>query len=101
MSSASPRCRCLGCWPESCATCEPISGTRSPERASPALRLAVMPASQTPIRVAINDDYDLVVSGVAAILAPYADRIDIVELDSNVPSASDVDIVLYDTFGQD
>lgn len=60
-----------------------------------------MPASPTPIRVAINDDYDLVVSGVAAILAPYADRIDIVELDSNVPTASEVDIVLYDTFGQD
>jgi two-component system, NarL family, response regulator LiaR len=60
-----------------------------------------MPASQTPIRVAINDDYELVVRGVAAILAPYADQIDLVELDSNVPTASDVDIVLYDTFGQD
>jgi two-component system, NarL family, response regulator LiaR len=60
-----------------------------------------MPASQTPIRVAINDDYELVVRGVAAILAPYADQIDVVELDSNVPTASDVDIVLYDTFGQD
>ncbi len=60
-----------------------------------------MPARQTPIRVAINDDYELVVSGVAALLAPYADRIDVVELDANVPTASDVDIVLYDTFGQD
>jgi two-component system, NarL family, response regulator LiaR len=60
-----------------------------------------MPASQTPIRVAINDDYELVVRGVAAILAPYADQIDVVELDSNVPAASEVDIVLYDTFGQD
>jgi NarL family two-component system response regulator LiaR len=60
-----------------------------------------MPAPQTPIRVAINDDYDLVVSGVAAILAPYADRVDVVELDANVPTTSDVDIVLYDTFGQD
>ena len=38
---------------------------------------------------------------MAALLAPYADRIDVVELDPNVPTASDVDMVLYDTFGQD
>jgi len=60
-----------------------------------------MPTSPTPIRVAINDDYELVVSGVAAILEPYAGRINVVELDSNVPTTSDVDIVLYDTFGQE
>jgi two-component system, NarL family, response regulator LiaR len=60
-----------------------------------------MPATPTPIRVAVNDDYELVVSGVAAILAPYPDRIAVVELDANVPTTSDVDIVLYDTFGQD
>ena len=60
-----------------------------------------MPTAPTPVRVAVNDDYELVVSGVAAILAPYADQIDVVELDANVPTASDVDIVLYDTFGQD
>jgi len=60
-----------------------------------------MPPSQKPIRVAINDDYEIVVSGVAALLAPYADRIAVVELDVNVPTARDVDMVLYDTFGQD
>jgi NarL family two-component system response regulator LiaR len=60
-----------------------------------------MPAAQTPIRVAINDDYEIVVTGTAAVLAPYADRIDIVELDSNAPTVSAVDIVLYDTFGQE
>jgi NarL family two-component system response regulator LiaR len=52
------------------------------------------------IRVAVNDDYELVVSGVAAMLDPYADRVDVVELDSNEQTTSDVDIVLYDTFGQ-
>jgi NarL family two-component system response regulator LiaR len=57
--------------------------------------------SLTAIRVAINDDYELVVAGVAALLAPYAERVEVVELDSNKPTASDVDIVLYDTFGQD
>jgi NarL family two-component system response regulator LiaR len=40
------------------------------------------------------------VTGTAAALAPYADRIDVIELDSNEPTVSDVDIVLYDTFGQ-
>ncbi|GAA4692371.1 response regulator transcription factor [Nocardioides conyzicola] len=60
-----------------------------------------MPDARTPVRVAINDDYELVVAGVAALLTPYADRIEVVELDSDEPTVSDVDIVLYDTFGQD
>ena len=60
-----------------------------------------MSDSPSPVRVAINDDYELVVAGVAMLLAPYAARIEVVELDSNKPTASDVDIVLYDTFGQD
>jgi two-component system, NarL family, response regulator LiaR len=60
-----------------------------------------MSTSQSRVRVAINDDYEIVVAGVAAALAPYADRIDVVELDSNEPTVADVDIILYDTFGQD
>ncbi|MET0953809.1 MAG: response regulator transcription factor [Aeromicrobium sp.] len=60
-----------------------------------------MGASESPVRIAINDDYEIVVAGVAALLAPYADRVEVVELDANKPTASDVDIVLYDTFGQD
>ena len=64
-------------------------------------RLAAMPPSQTPVRVAINDDYELVVAGVAAVLAPYVGRVDVVELDTNKPTATAVDIILYDTFGQD
>ncbi|TYL49864.1 response regulator transcription factor [Nocardioides sp. BGMRC 2183] len=53
-----------------------------------------------PVRVAIVNDYEIVVAGVAAVLAPYQDRIDIIELDSGTPVASDVDVILYDTFGQ-
>jgi DNA-binding NarL/FixJ family response regulator len=53
-----------------------------------------------PIRIAIVNDYELVVAGVAAMLAPHHDRIAVVELDSSLPVVSDVDIVLYDTFGQ-
>jgi NarL family two-component system response regulator LiaR len=53
-----------------------------------------------PIRVAIVNDYEIVVAGVAAMLAPHHDRIDVVELDAGVPVVNDVDVVLYDTFGQ-
>ncbi|ONH28771.1 LuxR C-terminal-related transcriptional regulator [Pseudofrankia asymbiotica] len=53
-----------------------------------------------PITVALVDDYDVVLAGVARILAPYADRVSVVEIDTNRPVAQDVDIVLYDSFAQ-
>lgn len=53
-----------------------------------------------PVRVAVVNDYDLVVAGIASLLAPYADRVAVVELDAGVPVVSDVDVILYDTFGQ-
>ena len=59
-----------------------------------------MSPSVRPLRVAIVNDYDLVVAGVAAMLAPHHERIAVVELDSNLPVVSDVDVILYDTFGQ-
>jgi len=48
--------------------------------------------------VAIVNDYAVVVAGVAALLA--GERIEVVETDASLPVVSDVDIVLYDTFGQ-
>lgn len=53
-----------------------------------------------PVRLAIVNDYELVVRGTAALLAPYADRVRVVELANLEPVVSDVDVVLYDTFGQ-
>lgn len=53
-----------------------------------------------PVRVAVVNDYELVVRGVAALLEPYADRVLVVELDSKVAVVQDVDVILYDTFGQ-
>jgi len=50
------------------------------------------------IRVAIVDDYAVVVAGIAALLAD--ERIDVVEMGTSMPVITDVDIVLYDTFGQ-
>ena len=56
------------------------------------------------VRVAIANDYDIVVAGVAAALSPFSDRIEIVELTVGAtPDATpgvEVDVVLYDTFGQ-
>lgn len=53
-----------------------------------------------PITVALIDDYDVVVAGVAAMLAPYRDQVSVVEMDTNRPLESDVDIALYDSFAQ-
>jgi DNA-binding NarL/FixJ family response regulator len=54
--------------------------------------------SPSPIRVAVVNDYEIVVAGIAAMLAPHRDRISVVELDSSLPVLSDVDVILYDTF---
>ena len=51
-----------------------------------------------PLRLAIVDDYAVVIAGVAAFLAD--ERIDVVETGASMPVITDVDIVLYDTFGQ-
>ena len=50
------------------------------------------------MRLAIVDDYAVVVAGVASFLS--AERIEVVETGATAPVISDVDIVLYDTFGQ-
>jgi two-component system, NarL family, response regulator LiaR len=57
-------------------------------------------AQQEPMRLAIVNDYEMVVAGVAAMLAPHFERVAVVELDSRMPVVSDVDVILYDTFGQ-
>lgn len=55
-------------------------------------------AVNRPLRLAIVDDYPLVVAGVAALLA--AEPIDVVETGAMTPVITDVDVVLYDTFAQ-
>jgi DNA-binding NarL/FixJ family response regulator len=53
-----------------------------------------------PITVALVDDYDVVVIGVANMLDRYRERVVIAELDSTMPVDDAVDIVLYDSFAQ-
>ncbi|WP_091110805.1 response regulator transcription factor [Nocardioides psychrotolerans] len=57
-----------------------------------------MTQTPRPIRLAIVDDYAVVVAGVAALLAE--EHIDVVETGASQTVLSDVDVVLYDTFGQ-
>src|SRR5207342_2947839 len=56
--------------------------------------------SSKPITVALVDDYDVVLLGVAKMLDRYRDRVIIAELDSTMPVSDAVDIVLYDSFAQ-
>jgi DNA-binding NarL/FixJ family response regulator len=58
------------------------------------------PRSGTPITVALVDDYDVVLLGVAQMLDQYRDRVVIAEIDANEAVDDAVDIVLYDSFAQ-
>ena len=51
------------------------------------------------IRLAIVNDYELVVAGVAAMLSEDRYRIQVTALDTSVADLDSVDVVLYDTFG--
>jgi DNA-binding NarL/FixJ family response regulator len=59
-----------------------------------------MASPDRPVRVALVDDYDVVVVGVATMLDPYRDRVVIAELDTGRPVHDEVDVVLYDSFAQ-
>ena len=57
-------------------------------------------SSTGPISVALVDDYDVVLIGLAHMLESYGDRIVVAEIDANRPVSQDVDIALYDSFAQ-
>jgi DNA-binding NarL/FixJ family response regulator len=54
-----------------------------------------------PVRVALMNDYEVIVAGLQQMLAPYAERVRVVELDSLLPVHSEVDVLLYDAFGRE
>ena len=55
--------------------------------------------SRRPIRIAVLNDFPVVVAGVAAMLAPYPDRVEVVARSTDHDLHQDVDLVLFDTFG--
>jgi NarL family two-component system response regulator LiaR len=52
-----------------------------------------------PLRMAIANDYDVIVQGLRRMLEPYRDRIEVVELDVDQDPGRHVDVVLFDTYG--
>ena len=57
-------------------------------------------AHPAPLRVALVNDYELVLRGLAQMFRPYRDRIAVVELDARMPVSRPVDIALYDPHGR-
>lgn len=66
--------------------------------------LVAMPneSGGVPVRVAIVNDYEVVVRGLADMLSGYPSRIDVVDLATRdgVSDGVDVDVVLYDTYSR-
>ncbi len=59
-----------------------------------------MANTRKPICVALVDDYDVVLIGLAHMFDRYSDRIVVAEIDANQATNDSVDIVLYDSFAQ-
>jgi DNA-binding NarL/FixJ family response regulator len=53
-----------------------------------------------PITVALVDDYDVVLKGLANMFSEYRDRVVVAEIDANAAREQFVDVVLYDSFAQ-
>jgi two-component system, NarL family, response regulator LiaR len=57
-------------------------------------------SGRVPIRVALVNDYEVVVHGIASMLRSHVHRIEVVELNASSSVAEPVDIALFDTFTQ-
>ncbi|MBW4042133.1 MAG: response regulator transcription factor [Acidobacteria bacterium] len=53
-----------------------------------------------PITVALVDDYDVVLIGVAHLFDEHRDRVVVAEIDANTALDDAIDVVLYDSFAQ-
>ncbi len=58
-------------------------------------------AQPEPIRIALVNDYELTLTGLHRMLAPFAERVKVVEIDANATVTQPVDIALFDSFGFD
>lgn len=57
-------------------------------------------SSTQPVTVALVDDYDIVLKGLAHMFDHYRDRVLVAEIDANAALNDTTDIVLYDSFAQ-
>ncbi|HEY3529085.1 MAG TPA: response regulator transcription factor [Nocardioides sp.] len=56
--------------------------------------------SRRPIRVALSNDYEIALLGLAQMLARYPSKVQIVDLTTLAAVPHRADIILYDTFGR-
>ncbi|WP_066643312.1 response regulator transcription factor [Serinicoccus hydrothermalis] len=54
----------------------------------------------SPLRVALMNDFEVVVRGLHAMLKPFEDRVSVVEIGAGVTVEQSVDVTLYDTFSE-
>ena len=59
-----------------------------------------MRSTTDPLRVALVNDFEVIVRGLAEMFRPYGDRVLVVELDVGSNPEHRVDIALFDTYGQ-
>jgi two-component system, NarL family, response regulator LiaR len=52
------------------------------------------------LRLAVVNDYEVIVAGVRAMLVPYRDQVEVVELDVGQDPEETVDVALFDPYGQ-
>ncbi len=57
-------------------------------------------APARPFTIALVDDYDVVLLGLARMFDDFRDRLEVVEIDTNEPLSESIDVVLYDAFAQ-
>jgi DNA-binding NarL/FixJ family response regulator len=56
---------------------------------------------EQPVRIAVANDYELVIAGVRAMLEPFADRVTVADtIVIGEPITHAVDVALFDTFGR-
>jgi NarL family two-component system response regulator LiaR len=69
-------------------------------RSSPDDGIIPKDPDMVPLRVAIVNDYEVIVAGVMAMLAPERYRVNVVELDVRKNPEHKVDVALFDSYGQ-
>jgi two-component system, NarL family, response regulator LiaR len=59
-----------------------------------------MGSETRPIRLALSNDYHVVIAGLAAMLADHSDRVEIVATTTARDITAAADVILFDTFGR-
>jgi DNA-binding NarL/FixJ family response regulator len=60
---------------------------------------ASSPDERTPVKVTLVNDYEVVLQGLRAMLAPFSDRVQVVALEVGSEPSHLADVGLFDTFG--